>query len=95
MCASKCSDRLRFRMSDDSGVLRIEEFAIQNAAECQGMEHTLREYLVGRPLGDVDLEYLQRLRCPADGKRLRAMIEEVQKYQRLFAGKIGNSSVPC
>jgi len=52
------------------------------------MEHTLREYLMGRPLADVDLEYLRALRCPADGECLRALIEEVHNYQRLFTGKL-------
>ena len=95
MTTEKCHDRLRVRLGDASGVLRIEEFTIQNAAECQGMEHTLREYLVGRPLAEVDLDYLRRLRCPADGECLRAMIDEVQKYQHLFSGRVGNSSASC
>ena len=95
MTTEKCHDRLRFRLGDDSGLLRVEEFAIQNATECQGMEHTLREYLVGRPLADVDLEYLRRLRCPADGECLRALIHEVQKCQCLFAGKTESRSASC
>lgn len=87
MFTEECNDKLRFRLGDDSGILRIEEFAIVNAPECRDMQHTVRDYLVGRPLTDVDLDYLRRLRCPADGECLRAMIHEVQKYQRLFAGR--------
>jgi hypothetical protein len=93
MCASECNDRLRFRLSDDSGVLRFEEFVIIDALDCKDMQHTLREYLVGRSLVDVDLDYLRQLKCPADGECLRAMIDEVEKYQRLFAGKGACGSV--
>jgi hypothetical protein len=51
------------------------------------MDRRLRAYFVGRPLEDVDMDYLRGLRCPADGTCLRAMIDEVQNFQRLFAGE--------
>ncbi len=85
MSARECRDRLRFRLADDSGVLRFEEFTIADASECRDMERVLREYLLGRSLADVDLDYLLGLKCPANGECLRAVIDEVQKYQDLFA----------
>jgi hypothetical protein len=91
MCASECNDRLRFSLSDDSGVLRFEEFAIVDGLNCQDVEHTLREYLVGRSLADVDLDFLRGLNCPADGECLRALIGAIQKHQQLFIGEIRTS----
>ena len=79
-----CQDRLRIRLSDRSGDLRFEAFEIVNAPECREIEAALRCYLVGRPLAEVDLDYLRELRCPANGECARAVIDEVQKCQRLF-----------
>ena len=74
MSTEECRDRLRFRLSDDSGVPRFEEFAIVDAPDCRDMQHTLREYLVGRSLADVDLDFLRGLKCPANSECLRALI---------------------
>ncbi len=93
MSPEECDNRLRFRLGDNSGVLCIEEFAIADAPECRDMQRTLREYLVGRPLSDVDLDYLRALKCPADGQCMRAMMWEVEKYQRLFTAKTELGSV--
>ena len=95
MCAEDCRNRLRIRLSDDNGVLRFEEFEIVGAPECQDIAATLREYLVGRTLPETDLDYLRRLRCPADGGRARAVIEEVEKCQRLFDRKQTDRGATC
>ena len=87
MPTRQCRDRIRFRLSDDSGALRFEAFAIVNATECGDMERTLREYLVGRKLVDVDLAYLRSLKCPLNGACLFAMLEVVEQHQRLFSAK--------
>ena len=85
MSASECNDRLRFRLSDDSGVLRYEEFTILDTLDCKDMQHTLRDYLVGRSLADVDLDFLRALKCPADGECLHALIGMIQTHKQLFA----------
>ena len=88
MPAEECHDRLRFRLSDDSGVLRFEEFAIVDGPDCGDMQRALREYLVGRSLAHVDLDYLRGLNCSGDGEcLLGAVIREVEKCQHLFSGK--------
>ncbi len=40
----------------------------------------------------VDVDYLRGLRCPADGECLSAMIHEVEKFRRLFAGGTARKS---
>ena len=86
MCAEGCSDRLRCWLSDESGVLRFKELEILDAPECREVEAALREYLVGRALANVDLDYLRRLSCTGNGECLQAVVREVQKYQVLFVG---------
>ena len=91
----KCKDKLRLRLSDESSILRFEAFEIVGAPQCREIEATLREYLVGRSLAEVDLDYLRGLTCPADGECVLAVIREVQKYQHLFSGKSKDRSAVC
>ena len=84
MCKAECKDRLRVRMSDASGDLRFEAFEIVNSPACREIEATLRDYLVGRSLEDVDLGYLRGLTCPEDGEPALAVLQEVEKCKRLF-----------
>ena len=87
MFSDDSHDRLRFRLSDDSGVLCFMEVEILNPSTCRDMEDTLRKYLVGRALADVDLGYLCKLSCKGNDECLRGVIDEVHKYQQLFANK--------
>ena len=95
MFPDACHDRLRFRLNDDDGVLRFMEFEILNASRCRGMEETLREYLVGRALADVNLDYLRKLSCTGDGECMQAVIREVQKHQHLFDRNHKDQSAKC
>ena len=95
MSAKDCHDKLRFRLNDDSGVLRFMEFEILNTPVCQDMEKTLREYLVGRALTDVDLEYLRNLTCTGNGECMQTVIREVQKYQHLFVRNDDGQPATC
>ena len=95
MCSDECHDRLRFRLNDDSGVLRFVEFEILNVPGCQDMGDTLRDYLVGRALADVDLDYLRTLSCAGTGECMQTIIREVKKYRDLFARTQGQESATC
>ena len=95
MFADDCHDKLRFRLNDDSGVLRFVEFEIRSAPTCRDVEKTLREYLVGRALADVDLEYLRNLACTGNGECMQAVIREVQKYQYLFVREHEDQAATC
>jgi hypothetical protein len=79
-----CRDRLRFRLNDESGVLRVAEFAIGGASACREVEETLQAYLVNRALADVDPDDLLGFVRDGDGDCVRAVVDEVRKYQRLF-----------
>lgn len=95
MLSKDCRDRLRFRLSDASGVLRFVEFEILDHDECHDMETTLREYLVGRALADVDLDFLRGLTCAGNGACMDAVICEVQKCQHLFVHRQEDQSAAC
>ena len=95
MSAEDCHDKLRFRLNDDSGILRFMEFEIRSAPTCRDVEKTLREYLVGRALAEVDLDYLRKLTCTGNGECMQAVIREVQKYQGLFVRSHEGRSAVC
>lgn len=95
MFSESCHDNLRFRLNDDDGLLRFVEFEILNASRCRGMEETLREYMVGRALADVDLDYLRKLTCKGDGECTQAVIREVEKHQHLFVRNHEDQSATC
>ena len=93
--AEECHDRIRFRLSDDSGILRFKDFEIVDAPQCRDVERKLREYLVDRPLAGVDVDYLRTLGCQPNGGCVRAVIDEVWKYQRLFVRNREDRSTVC
>jgi hypothetical protein len=95
MFGEDCHGRLRFRLNDDSGVLRFVEFEILNAPRCRDTESRLRMYLVGRALADVDVDYLRSLSCVGNGECLQTIIREVRKYQDLFVRNAQRESAPC
>ena len=84
MFPGECDDKIRFSLNDETGVLHFRTFEIADAPECGDLDEVLREYLVGRPLANVDLNYLQGLTCSGDGQCLRAVIRVVQQYQHQF-----------
>ena len=90
-----CINKVRFSLNDDTGVLRFEAFDIVDLPDsCERVEE-LQEYLVGRPLADVDMDYLRGLRCSGDGECMRAAVRMVQEYQRLFARKPKEARSTC
>ena len=95
MFSESCQNKLRFRLNDDDGMLRFVEFEVLNASGCRGMAETLREYMLGRALADVDLDYLHNLTCAGDGECMRAIIREVEKHQHLFIRNHEVQSAAC
>ena len=89
MSSEECKDSLRYSLSDESGVLRFDGFEIVSSAECRETQKALQEYLVGRALSEVDLDYLRGLACSRGGGCMDAVIEAVQEHQEMFA-HVGN-----
>ncbi len=92
MASQECRDRIRFTLSNETGVQRFKAFELVDDPECGEMGKFLREYLVGRPLAEVDLDYLRSLKCPymrslecqESGGCVLAIIDVIREYQDLF-----------
>ena len=85
MLPKECYDRIRFTLGDASGVVCFKSFDIVDAPQCASMAQALRTYLVGRPLSDINLDYLRSLTCRGNGECMRAVIYAVREYQQVFA----------
>jgi len=79
-----CADRIRFSLSDASGKLAFSAFEFVSGGTCPEAEQRLREYLLGRPLADVDLQVVEKLSC-AEGRECFAQIAAViRDHQEIF-----------
>ena len=92
MSSQECRDRIRFGSGKETGVWRFKTFELVEGPDCGAMGEVLREYLPGRPLAEVDLDYLRRLKCPymqsqecqENGGCVLAVIDVIREYQDLF-----------
>jgi hypothetical protein len=83
-----CADRIRYTLSDATGKLAFSSFAFVGDGACPTAEETLRTYLVGRPLANVDLKIVEQLSC-ANGQGCFAQIAAViREHQDFFV--LGN-----
>jgi len=89
MSPEECVDKVRFKLSDETGKLRFKEFDIVDVLERREIADALRKHLVGRPLAEVDVDYLARLDCPGDRRCMRAIVNLVAQYRLVFTGPGG------
>jgi len=85
MTPDQCLDKLQFTLSDESGVLRFKSFDIADAPECWQIAKTLRQYLVGRALDDVDVDYIRSLSCSGSGVCIEKIATVVAEYREMWA----------
>lgn len=85
----QCYDSIRFSLSDLSGRMRFESFDIVDVPECRDVAARLREYLVGRPLAQVDVQRIRSTECADDCTCLPEVARVVREQQRIFAPRSG------
>ncbi|MBW2264228.1 MAG: hypothetical protein JRG91_19865 [Deltaproteobacteria bacterium] len=85
MNPSECVDRIRFVLSDRTGVLRVEDFDIVDAPQCSALAEALKTHLVGRPVAEIDLDHIRSLRCSGDAACMRAIVDAIVEYHEMFA----------
>jgi hypothetical protein len=85
MIPEDCYNKVRYSINDESGVLRFKEFDIVDPPDCHDFVEVLRRYLVGRPLADVDLNYLRELKCKGNAECMRTAIRVVEESRHLCA----------
>ena len=83
---NECYDSIRFSLSDLSGRMRFESFDIMDMPECRRAAASIRNYLLHRPLGEVDIGRIRSMegdgRCPC----VAQVVGVVREQQRLFGG---------
>ncbi len=85
--ASECYDRIRYAMSDDGGELRFTSFQITGGTRCAGVEQELKEYLLSRPLLDLEVDKILQVRCPVGRQCIETIARVVTEQQSFFAGE--------
>jgi len=81
----ECVDKIRFSMTDKTGVLRVQDFDIVDAPQCTEFAEKLKRYLTGRPVAEVDIDYIRSLTCLGDGRCVRAIVDAIAQYRDMFA----------
>jgi len=82
---NECYDSIRFSLSDMSGRMQFESFDITDMPECRRAATGIRDYLLHRPLQEVDVGRLRSMerdgRCPC----VAQVVGVVREQQRLFS----------
>jgi len=81
---NECYDSIRFSLSDLSGRMRFESFDVADLPECKDVAASLREYLVGRPLAEVNLERIRSMECAGRCTCVGEVARVVREQQHLF-----------
>jgi len=89
MSPDECTDKIRFTLSDETGVLRVADFDIKDAPQCWRLALMLKQYLIGRPVAEIDLDYIRSLRCRGDAVCMRAIVDAIEEYHGMFASEKG------
>ena len=80
-----CYDNIRFVLSDRGGRICFESFDIIDMPECHDVAARLREYLVHRPLAQVDVERIQAMQRTAIATCIPDVVRAVNELKRLFS----------
>lgn len=88
----ECYDKLRFSLSDENGELRFESFEIDSMPECRQFAERLKQYLLSRPLKDVDSNRVRLMHCPGAGECAATMAGVVEDFQQMFLAAAGGGS---
>ena len=81
---NECYDSIRFSLSDLSGRMRFESFDVVDMPEYKGAAASLTEYLLRRPLAEVDVERIRSMECDGRCTCLGEVAPVVGEQQRLF-----------
>jgi hypothetical protein len=85
MSGMDCKDNVRFTLSDDTGVLKFKTFDIVNTPACARLAKQLREYLLARPLREIDMQVVKAMRCPHhNGVCLDVVARVIEEHVEFF-----------
>jgi len=89
-----CYGNIRFVLSDRSGQMCFESFDIADTPECRDVIARLSEYLVHRPLGQVDVRRIQSMRRAATDTCIPDVVRTVGELKRLFCAPAAPNRTP-
>ncbi len=87
-----CYDKIRYSLSDESGQMRFESFEFLNMPECAETLETLRDYLLSRPLCQVDPQWVRSLQCQGNGRCMSDVARVIEEHQQLFGSPMKDDS---
>ena len=85
--ARECYDRIRYTLSDESGELRFTSFQIIGGIECRGVERELKEYLLNRPLRELDTDKIMQVSCSGERQCIDTIAKVIAEQQSFFAAE--------
>ncbi len=80
-----CENKVRFSLSDKSGVLRFEAFDIVDQPQCRSVLEKLRAAVLGRALTEIDLGEIKAMSCPHGDHCMRAVAKVIKDCQDTFS----------
>jgi len=90
-----CYDNIRFVLSDRGGRMCFESFDIIDMPECQNTSARLREYLVHRPLAQVDVRRIQSMQRADTPTCIPDVARAVDELKRLFGAPAASDRTPA
>ena len=85
MTQKECWDRVRWALSDRSGVLRFESFDVVDVPECGETACGIRRYLAGRTLAEVDTSQIREIGHNTHPLCAQVIAQMVAEAQETFA----------
>ena len=84
--ALECKDNVRFSLSDEKGYLSFKTFDIVSMPDCAELAEELRKYLLGRPLNEIDVDFIRSKECPRNvGMCIKQIAEVIQEHIEFFS----------
>jgi len=80
----ECYDSIRFSLSDLSGRMQFESFDITDMPDCRRAAASIRDYLLHRSLGEVDIERIRSMEGDGGCPCVAQIVRVVREQQRLF-----------
>ena len=79
-----CYDKVRFKLSDETGDLRFTSFEIINSPECARQVEEIRAKLLGQRLADINTAEILRISCSGNGQCTKTIVNIITEYQDRF-----------
>lgn len=86
MSEGQCDNKIRYSLSDRSGVLRFEAFDIVDDGElgCKQVAERICAMIIGRPLAEVDVSAIEKIPCSGGAECVKSLANVIRECQGMF-----------